>query len=284
MRLRQGERMTLHKLTGAGNCFLLIDLLQTRSHKRGKNRFVPKGKRRQLAKKLCDLHTGIGADGLLFLESSKIADLKWDFYNADGSNAEMCGNAARCVGAYLLQQYERVLCTTISTRSGVIEVEPLAKKGAFRVTMPTIREIELGREFDFVDSGVPHAVVCIKFRSLFENVKDLEKIVDKIRSLRRFKKRGVNVTFYLAPQGRQKKRSTSRNINSLTFERGVGGFTQACGTGAVAAATSFAAHSALTRGRVNVRVPGGQLVVELGQTRPILSGPASYIAEIHVNI
>ena len=282
--------MTLHKLTGAGNCFLFIDLLRQPRRARDKNRFIPKRKRRLLARTLCDVYTGVGADGLIFLESSRRADVKWDFYNADGSNAEMCGNAARCVGAYLLQQYERVTPTTIITRSGIIEVRPLARvrlsvrqATEFQVTMPSIRKIEIGHEFDFIDSGVPHAVVHLDNGAHIKNVKYLEKVVEKIRKLRRFKKRGVNVTFYIPHRGKASKERSKRKIQALTFERGVRGFTRACGTGAVAAATSFAASNALTSEQIAVQMPGGRLTIELGKKRPILSGSAAYIAEIRLN-
>src|SRR6185437_16996273 len=89
-----------HKLSGAGNCFLMADLRDGRTR-------LPKSQRRRLARQLCDVYTSIGADGVLFLETSRKADMQWDFYNADGSSAEMCGNAARCVGAFMLRQYNK---------------------------------------------------------------------------------------------------------------------------------------------------------------------------------
>ncbi len=264
-----------HKLNGAGNCFLISDLRDARMR-------VPKTDRRRLARELCDVHTSIGADGLLFLENSRKADLQWDFYNADGSSAEMCGNAARCVGAFLLRQYNRKAPMTILTKSGVVTVEPLGH-GEFRVAMPSIREIEVGRDFDFVDSGVPHAVIKLDKPSRLQDPDTLNEYVTRVRSEKRFKKRGVNVTFYALAS------HNARNVQSLTFERGVAGYTQACGTGAVAAATSFAAHNpkplsrATSRGdQIKVSVPGGRLIVELGGERPLLTGPAAYIAEIRV--
>ncbi len=274
---RTKKYKTFHKLTGAGNCFILAELRDGRMR-------APKSQRRQWARELCNVYTSIGADGLLFLEKSRLADLKWDFYNADGSSAEMCGNAARCVAAYLLQRNNKVTPTTVLTRSGIIEVAPLSHGQEFRVTMPMIRKIETDHDFDFIDSGVPHAVVRLQKPKLLAAFDFLSGRVETIRALSRFKKRGVNVTFYTAVPGPR------RHIRSLTFERGVPGFTQACGTGAVAAAASFAAHSPKATGgharadRIQVDVPGGRLHVDLGGERPILTGPARYVAELHVSL
>ena len=274
---RTKKYKTFHKLTGAGNCFILADLRDGRMR-------APRDQRRQWARKLCNVYTSIGADGLLFLENLRPTDLKWDFYNADGSSAEMCGNAARCVAAYLLQLNNEMTTTTILTRSGIIEVTPLRHRHEFRVTMPALCEIELGRDFDFIDSGVPHAVVRLQKSKLLDDFDFLSESVEKIRALSRFKKRGVNVTFYALIS------SSRRRIRSLTFERGVPGFTQACGTGAVAAAAAFAAHSPKATGgrahadRIQVDVPGGRLYVELGCERPILTGPASYVAELRASL
>ena len=74
----------LYKLTGTGNHFLLIDLRDKRARKSVKEYFH-RLSRKQIARKLCNPFQSVGADGLLFLENSQLADLKWDFYNADGS-------------------------------------------------------------------------------------------------------------------------------------------------------------------------------------------------------
>ncbi len=294
----------LTKVSGAGNHFLVADL---RAHFDGRNfvkEFRTIGKtstRANLAREWSNPYHSLGADGVLFLESSRFADVRWDFYNADGSRAEMCGNAARCVGRYLHETTNPIRSKrrkglkprrtfSIETLVGVIHAN--VDKSVVHVEMPALKALqsrltfELDNrvlEFDFVNSGVPHAVchLILKggLKSLIANESKLQRIANAIRKLDMFKKSGTNVTFVV-------KRTSSR-IDSLTFERGVHGFTQACGTGAVAAAVSFSAGQRKSRRKRNsphyyfgVDVPGGHLEVNLEGPRPILTGSARIIAKI----
>lgn len=277
---------TIYKLTGAGNNFLLIDL-------RKPPRVRMPSSRAAWARELCNPYVSIGADGLIFLENSKKADLKWDFYNADGSRAEMCGNAARCVGRYVaLFSKVKAHNFSLETKAGVVMVSNLVQGGKdihkvvpVLVDMPHVKEFSTGHRiklgtksymFDYINSGVPHAVVkdatgTTLLRKMSSHVDNLGDIVNKIRSLTQFKRQGVNVTFYSEKRQNQ--------IESVTFERGVTGYTQACGTGAVAAAVSYLAGHP---GSVSVHVPGGKLHVDLRRHKPQLRGPAKYIGEIHI--
>ena len=92
------------KLSGAGNDFIVVDL---RSSKKS---FSLK-KRKEIVRNACDRHFGVGADGLIFLEKAKNKknDFKWDFYNRDGSHAEMCLNASRCVVRFELTKKSKVI-------------------------------------------------------------------------------------------------------------------------------------------------------------------------------
>ena len=288
------------KLSGAGNSFIFVDLRRDSDQKKFQNLFT-KNKRKEFAKRVCNPNHSFGADGLLFLENSRTADVKWDFYNSDGSNAEMCGNAARCVGRYLLT-FPQDLSTkvssnlfpqsfTLETAAGVVglTVKDLTIKDSIdsstvEAEMPVLREIQYEQKFsfkgkrlyyDFINSGVPHAVIKVdrvsSVKQLIAKSESLSLIAHSIRTLSKFRKRGVNVTFY-SPNGRD-------SILSLTFERGVKDFTQACGTGAVAAATSF------SKGKekiVQVTVPGGKLKVDLTHNRPHLEGPAQFIGELYL--
>lgn len=278
----------IYKLSGTGNTFLLIDLRTLHDQKLFK-KYFPKISRKSVARQLCNPSQSIGSDGLLFLENSQSADLKWDFYNADGSSAEMCGNAARCVGRYILSRPNPPPDFTLETGSGIICIS-LPLKPNYKFCEPAIIEVEMPMigayqpnqkilikkryiHFDFINSGVPHAVVKLpprkKIKSIIENVDKLGEIVSKIRALRIFSKTGTNVTFYSAQ---------SRNlIESLTFERGVSGYTQACGTGAVAAAVSFAKNK---QSQIKIKVPGGLLMVNLTKVRPHLIGLGQIVAEI----
>jgi diaminopimelate epimerase len=275
----------IFKLSGTGNHFLLIDLRKSSSSHKNRS---------QIAKVLCDPYNSIGADGLVFIEKSHCASLRWDFYNADGSNAEMCGNAARCVGRYIMLHPGNLHGSvfTIETRAGVIKVitpkisrQKPGQSVPVMVEMPRISEYLPGSKlkfrnrlltFDTINSGVPHAVIRSQLHlgSMDDTTKivdNLGEIVNKVRALTQFKRSGINVTFYW-----HKKQNS---IDSLTFERGVQGYTRACGTGAIAAATSYLSGHP---GKVRVRVPGGVLHVNLRGGLPKLSGPARYIAEIEV--
>ncbi|MCB0351359.1 MAG: hypothetical protein KDD38_09265, partial [Bdellovibrionales bacterium] len=124
-------------------------------------------------------------------------------------------------------------------------------------------------------SGVPHAVVALPHgkntKNIFKNVDKLGIIVNKIRSLPQFKKHGTNVTFYSA--------KNKKSIRTLTFERGVVGYTQACGTGAVAAAVSFTQNKSHI---IKAYVPGGLLIINLTEERPHLIGLGEFVAEIYL--
>lgn len=318
--------MRVFKLTGAGNHFLLIDLRDRRSKRVfaqycKKQHFSSVGLRARIARELCNPYRSLGADGLIFLEDSRRSNYKWDFYNADGSAAEMCGNAARCVGAYLYfcavkfsnpvsveTSAGEILITVLPgvSRSGEIyacvEMPKITVETISRKQRATVKHGQRNLNFDVINSGVPHAVFDVsnirfsleknfssrlksklsntsakqgkprnKLSTLLKNVNNLGEIVSKVRKLTEFKRAGVNVTFYI--------RRGSKTIESLTFERGVVGYTQACGTGALAAAYGFSEGK---HGFITVKVPGGKLGVDLSGARPLLIGPAKIIAEINL--
>ena len=221
--------------------------------------------RAELAQIWCDRYTGLGADGLVVLEPDPTTDFKWDFYNSDGSTAEMCGNAARAVSLYVSAKMGRDQLT-FTTLVGVIRAQ-VHSAADVEVELPAIKQQEWGIEFDFVRAGVPHVV--IKCDSL-DHVAHLTERARAIKKMDRFLKDGTNVTFI--------KVISAKHIQSTTYERGVEGFTRSCGTGAIAAA-----HSIL-RGQENqplqVDVPGGQLSVIWKHGKPTLRGPAKIIGEM----
>jgi len=145
-------KLNFTKMVGAGNDFIVIDAgLKDLS---------------ALAKRLCDRKTGIGADGMLVLEKSKIADFRMRIFNADGSEAEMCGNGLRC--AVLFRGMKRKV--KIETIAGIYEGE-IAAKDKVKVKMEEPRDLKLnfpinvsGREIkaNFINTGVPHTVVFVE--------------------------------------------------------------------------------------------------------------------------
>lgn len=266
------SKFPIFKVSATGNDFLLVDLLDAEKKQLWLAEFHGRS-RRELTRAWCDRHEGLGADGLVFLESDGTLDFAWDFYNSDGGSAEMCGNAARAVSLYVAKKSGK---NKLKFRSQVGEVEAsIHAPDDIEVTLPPIAEAQWKQKetgapvFDFVRAGVPHAVVLASANAGYPELK-IEAL--KVKALERFKKDGVNVTFvYPLNPGR---------IGSVTFERGVEDFTRACGTGAVAAAFS------VVRGEegkpVEVQVPGGRLSVVWNGGRPHLRGPAKIVAEMRV--
>ncbi len=263
------------KMTATGNDFLLVDL-KSESAPQSVGP-LPDLPRKELAKVWCDRHFGLGADGLVFLEPSSEADFQWDFYNRDGSSAEMCGNAARCVATFALDKGWAKDKVSWKTLTGILHAE--RHDLGTNIEMPLIKSHQfdqkgswLGQEFTFanIDSGVPHAVFAVE---KIEPEK-LGPLAREIRKDSRFAERGTNVTFFRALD--------AKKIESTSFERGFDQFTLSCGTGAVAAA--FCHFKKTKNGEIEVRVPGGQLLVNFHKERPHLIGPAQTIAECQIYI
>lgn len=254
----------LIKAEATGNDFLLVDLLES-GHASLWQKEFGSAKRADLARTWCDRFTGLGADGVVFLEPQNGVDFKWDFFNSDGSAAEMCGNAARAVSLYVSAVTGKK-DLNFDTRVGVIRAR-VNSAADIEVELPAIAEQEWGDAFDFVRPGVPHVVIKAK------NLDDIPALTEQalsIKSLPRFKRDGTNVTFVRA--------ISDQHIQAKTHERGVEGFTKSCGTGAIAAA-----HSVLkgAEGRtMQVDVPGGRLSVVWKQGKPLLRGPARVTGEM----
>lgn len=264
-------RIEANRLTGAGNSFWFIDLRQYQDSRPT----LAEESRPALARAICSeavYHKK--TDGLILLESSAINDFQWDFYNSDGSSAEMCGNAARCVAE--LEFLKRGLRNlSFGTRAGNIQTNH--NSDSIRVLMPPIKALQrrniLGTEGFSVNTGVPHFVVEA------EPALELAKI---LRNAAEFGADGSNITFV--------RRLDSGRARAVTFERGVEDFTQACGTGAVAAAawlncTNPSAEFSKTA-ICNIEMPGGELSVESAESgrRPWLIGNAIMEDQIFLDI
>lgn len=271
-----GVSLKFAKLQGTGNSFLFVDLRTPTSQKNWKKVF-PKKSRSKVAKEYCDPHFGVGADGFAIFEFNKNNVLGWDFYNSDGSKAEMCGNAARCAGLFLSGASSRPRSFELSTGAGPVSIKYFDPDD-ISVTMPVLKNWKVdqhlvigGRSirYDFLNSGVPHVVIRLGQLKIDER---LREIALKIQKHSRFRPQGTNVSFYSI---------RSRNkIHSASFERGVEGFTLACGTGAVACAAVHGRNSGASL--VHLQVPGGKLKVDLKHKRPLLIGPARKIIDFRV--
>ena len=214
------------KMAGAGNDFLVVDN-------------DPKIDYQKIAPKMCARQTGIGADGILVLDKSKTADYKMRIINADGSEAEMCGNGARCMAAYIVSKslpkkklfgMETLAGTILAEAEGEIARVRLSDPKDYRPGIPlTIAGKKL--RVDYIDTGVPHAILFVeKLQEI-----DVNGLGVLIRNHGQFKPRGTNVNFV--------EHVREGHVAVRTFERGVEGETLACGTGSVASAIISYIHA-----------------------------------------
>jgi diaminopimelate epimerase len=238
------------------------------------------------AVRICDRHRGVGADGVMLLVpcASGKADWAWDFYNADGSEAEMCGNGARCFARFV----ERVAGVkggfTFETKAGIITATIKGDRITVNLTSPQhlrLNEaipLSTGKtEIHSLNTGVPHAVLFVP---------DADKAMvttlgPEVRRHTHFAPRGTNVNFV--------QLKGDNMIRVRTYERGVEGETLACGTG-VSASAMISARLHGLKSPVKVLVQGGDLLEvafddngrELSNVR--LTGPADFVYEGHINV
>ena len=199
--------MTVTKYSANGNDFVII----IRKKKKDRSK---------LAQRLCHRQNGVGADGLVIVMPHAEYDFEWDFYNADGSRATMCGNASRAVAHFAMEKgisQERE--STFLTGAGVIKAIVNGNYVSSDMTKPIILSKEIQEENEkwwFIDTGVPHIV------GIRENIDEF----DLIQAKRLRDKFNANVDIC--------RIEDEKTMYVRTFERGVEGETLACGTGMVA--------------------------------------------------
>ncbi|MBD3368493.1 MAG: diaminopimelate epimerase [Candidatus Eisenbacteria bacterium] len=236
--------MTLEfaKMTGAGNDFIVVDDRDMRIQDDA----------RELAKHLCRRRVSVGADGLILVVPSTRCDFRMRYLNADGSEADLCGNGGRCVARFANEVGIAGRTMTFESRTGTHRAEIVSDESV-RLAMPDPRALILDVELPLkgrrltvhrVNTGVPHAVA---------EVEDLEdypvvEIGRMIREHGAFVPEGTNADFVSVLDG--------STIELRTYERGVEDETLACGTGAVAAAIIEGARGRVTP-PVSVRTRGG---------------------------
>lgn len=240
------------KMSGSGNDFLFFD---GREDARSKAEWV------ELAKSLCRRGLSVGADGLVVLKpASGEVDFEWLFLNADGSEAEMCGNAGRCAG-HVARKIGLVSKDVMRFRTlaGVIQAEITGERVVkVQLTDPLDLkpEVKLALRDDtvtagYVNTGVPHAVVFTKNVAAIEQDR-FNDVGAQIRRHDAFAPKGANANA-AEVLGRDE-------IVIRTFERGVEGETLACGTGCVATAI-LAAQRGLVASPVRLRTRGGETLL-----------------------
>ncbi len=203
-----------------------------------------------LARAVCDRHLGIGADGLIRVTRAGAGAVRMELRNADGGPAETSGNGLRCVVRAVVDAgWEPGPHLTVHTAAGPRRAEIL-EGGDVAVEMGTVTV-----DGEMVDVGNPHRVI----------------FVDDLGSLDGGRYPDLNVEYVLMGPGPDE-------ITIRIFERGVGE-TQACGSGACAAA-AVAHGKGLVGTLVRVHQPGGASVVELDGDRATLTGPAQFVFEV----
>lgn len=265
------------KYHACGNDFILVDGI--------KHPETPSWWHREMIYKLCTRHFGVGGDGLIVLLESEGADYRMKYFNADGQEAQMCGNGLRCLALFIRDEgYPVSSPMTIQTLGGDVMVEILAGERV-RVSMPPVsfnredlpmrgegecldEEIKIDKaayKITALSTGNPHAVLFGEFSD--KQVKTLGPAIEN-HSL--FPER-VNASF-VEVKGTDK-------ISQKVWERG-SGLTLSCGSGAVAAVAAGIAKGLLPfAANIRVQQPGGELVVAVadGFSEATLEGEAVYV-------
>ncbi len=256
------------KMNGAGNDFVMLDNRAGNLQLTGSQ-----------ISRFCDRHRGIGADGVLVLErAANGADFRMRYYNADGGEAEMCGNGARCFARFTSEIAGPLEQLSFETPAGLIAAA-LGRDGV-TLQMSGPKDLRLNLDLSaleqtfrchYIDSGVPHVVIPVESIAKV-NVREIGAAV---RHHAEFAPRGANVNFLERRGG---------GIAIRTYERGVEDETLACGTGVVASALIFAATEG-AESPVSVVVKGGdELQVGFEKegdrfTNVTLTGPAEFVFE-----
>lgn len=263
------------KMNGAGNDFVMLD-----------NRNGTLALDDAIIARLCNRHRGIGADGVLVVERSDGgADFRMRYYNADGREAEMCGNGARCFARFV-SRLESLQGGTITFETPAGIITATLKNDLVSLGMSQPGPFADGVELDAagqklavysINTGVPHAVALVDDL----NGTDVVRLGAALRHHHHFQPRGTNVNFVhqLGP----------RDLAIRTYERGVEDETLACGTGVVASALAIAALTG-AESPIRVLVRGGDtLRVDFqrapeGFTNVILTGPADFVFEGDITV
>lgn len=237
---------TFVKYSGNGNDFIIL------------TDQVPLSKEQIV--RLCHRHFGVGADGVITIGKSEVADARMRIFNADGGEAEMCGNGLRCLATYLDSiSSPKKDAYLIQTMNAVYPVMRMGKSFALEMSEikdKNIHDLSSFKDFSnsfYINTGVPHLVFLSN---------DVSKIdVKKVGSYYRYHSmfpNGTNVTF-VEVQDNESHRAYAR-----TYERGVEDETHSCGTGLTATALALS-HWLKWSGDIKLQTKGGQQIVSVGE-------------------
>ncbi len=231
------------KMSGSGNDFILID---------NRDQSLAVGNAAEFVKTVCRRKISIGADGLIIIENSQRADFRWRFFNADGSEVDMCGNGARCAARFAHIRGIAKEKMSFETGAGIIDAEVRGDTVKVKLTEPhglktNISIMVDGKpiEVSFINTGVPHVVLFVTGLDGY----DVFNLGRKIRYHEEFQPEGTNANFMEVID--------RHTIRIRTYERGVEDETLACGTGAVASVL-ISSTQELVESPVDVKVKSGE--------------------------
>ena len=274
--------MRFVKMQGAGNDFVVVD---------GAKESISEHELPAVARGACQRHFGVGADGLILVLPSRVANFRMRIFNADGSEAEMCGNGVRCFAKYLFdRKIHQDVVMTVETLGGIKTLKLNATGGKVQTVRVNMGEPRLSRaeipmrgpesskvisepirvggkkmEITCVSMGNPH---CVSFVDDVEHY-PVERIGPQIENHPNFPQR-TNVEF-AEIVGKEE-------LRVRTWERGVGE-TLACGTGSCASVVAAVLNSRGSR-KATVHLVGGDLVIDwAGDNRIFMTGPAVEVFE-----
>ncbi len=235
------------KMAGTGNDFIVVD-----------NRDEAVGPDSPgFARRYCPRRVGVGADGVLLIEPSELHDFRMRIINADGSEAEMCGNGARCAARFVFERGLAPASMAMETIAGPVTATVSGQDVTIGMgdVEPVGQEVEVeacGRLWTLhpVEAGVPHAII---FTDDVESA-EVEPVGREIRHNPLFQPRGTNVDFVQVTAPGQ--------VSIRTYERGVEAETLACGTGAIASAVAGHERGGAGAPPITVHVRGGQLSID----------------------
>lgn len=256
--------MKFLKMHGLGNDFVIFDA-----------REVPISLSYRKIREISDRRRGVGCDLIAVIEISDSADVRVQFFNADGSESGACGNATRCIADVVMNDLGKDSCS-IAVTDGILKCRRVGDL-LIEVDMGKPRDVQdLDLSFGgvnqpvAVDMGNPHLVFFV------DNIEEvnLEIVGAYFESHKMFPNR-TNVEFVQVID--------NRHVRQKTWERGCG-ITQACGSGACAVAVS-ALHRGWTEPKVEVELDGGILHMEIRESdgHVLMSGPIAYVFDGNIN-
>jgi diaminopimelate epimerase len=233
------------KMSGSGNDFIFID---------HRTPILSEDEMSGFARKVCQRRVSVGADGVVLVERSEKADIKWRFFNSDGSEAEMCGNAGRCLARFAHVRGITGSSLTFETLAGILSAQVNGRSVKLEMTKPyglkldeTIVVGDKAQTLSSLNTGVPHAVLFVEDL----NAVDVIQRGREIRYHPHFSPKGTNANFVRLEGPSQ--------LDVRTYERGVEDETLACGTGVVASAL-VAAFKGFVTSPVSVRTTGSEVL------------------------